>query len=1048
MRIVRIEVDGFGRFSAAGWELAKGLSVFIGPNEAGKTTLMNAVRAILFGFEPSRGDRAWYPAFEGGRRGGRMVLEMARGDVWTIERHSERGGTGALQVRAPNGNRGGQETLDRLLAGASKEVFANVFAFGLGELQSLESLSGEGVRGRIYGAGAGLGGTSVVDVERALRQQQDEAFKARGQKRINDLLGEIEEHHARIRELEAEPAEYDARHARMATLRDELRALQEEQRTLLEESARLSRLERARPFVGELRSVEAELALGDPADESLPVDAVERWERRRDGVEAARRALAETSTAIERTSLRMDQLAVDEGVLREAGEIAALRDERQVRARRAAERSERHAVIARHAAEVDEQLRRLGPGWDETRLVTIDDSIATVQTVAELGRARDQARSSADASRRRVEALDAEIESRAAELADGSGEEADEERISARAAALAELRDAHATLRILEERLRGLEERRADADAPATPQAGTTAAPSRLVPAAALGAAGLALGALVGTYLGSAFVGVIVAVVLAVALAFGYLQWPRIAPGHAEPPVADGAPGRARRRDQLERLDGDIDTARRERDRVAQEIGTLESRAGVPAAADPATLRLLGDELVETRARLVQRRGIETRLARLRERREEAARDLVTAEAAEASADDRWSSWLVERGLDRALSAEAARQVIEAAGAARRSASHRDAALAITAREDAEEIDLERRVAEVLARLGRNHNGNGSHATTPGAAVDTLVTELDRSLANRRARRELEAELAVLQSGREAQHAELARVEGEAAAWLGTCGVASEDELRDRAARAASRRALVARRREAIEKLEVLVGGAAEGGVEATRADVERTDPAVAEASAAQVAGRLQEIDEEIGARQREEGALRGRIVELEASDELGRRRQALSVLEATAAQEARDWAVRAIALRLLEETRARYERERQPQVIRDAERYFSLITGGRYTAIVAAPGEASVRVDEGERLRQKDPDELSRGTQEQLYLALRFGLIEQFARTAEALPVVMDDILVNFDAERAGRAAEAIRELARSHQVIYFTCHEPTAKLLDPSGKQTSVLG
>ena len=48
--------------------------------------------------------------------------------------------------------------------------------------------------------------------------------------------------------------------------------------------------------------------------------------------------------------------------------------------------------------------------------------------------------------------------------------------------------------------------------------------------------------------------------------------------------------------------------------------------------------------------------------------------------------------------------------------------------------------------------------------------------------------------------------------------------------------------------------------------------------------------------------------------------------------------------------------------------------------------------------------------DELSRGTGEQLYLALRFGLIEEFAGQAEPLPVVMDDILVNFDVERARR--------------------------------------
>jgi uncharacterized protein YhaN len=107
----------------------------------------------------------------------------------------------------------------------------------------------------------------------------------------------------------------------------------------------------------------------------------------------------------------------------------------------------------------------------------------------------------------------------------------------------------------------------------------------------------------------------------------------------------------------------------------------------------------------------------------------------------------------------------------------------------------------------------------------------------------------------------------------------------------------------------------------------------------------------------------------------------------------------------------------------------------------------VAPPGDASVRV-ETEGGESRVTEELSRGTGEQLYLALRFGLIEEFARHAEPLPVMMDDILVNFDAERAARAASAIRDLADRHQVLYFTCHAWTAELLDPGGVRTLALG
>jgi uncharacterized protein YhaN len=76
-------------------------------------------------------------------------------------------------------------------------------------------------------------------------------------------------------------------------------------------------------------------------------------------------------------------------------------------------------------------------------------------------------------------------------------------------------------------------------------------------------------------------------------------------------------------------------------------------------------------------------------------------------------------------------------------------------------------------------------------------------------------------------------------------------------------------------------------------------------------------------------------------------------------------------------------------------------------------------------------------PDDLSRGTSEQLYLALRLGLIEQSGQVGSDLPVLMDDILVNFSPARAEQAARAIADLATRRQVVFFTCHPATADLL-----------
>lgn len=100
----------------------------------------------------------------------------------------------------------------------------------------------------------------------------------------------------------------------------------------------------------------------------------------------------------------------------------------------------------------------------------------------------------------------------------------------------------------------------------------------------------------------------------------------------------------------------------------------------------------------------------------------------------------------------------------------------------------------------------------------------------------------------------------------------------------------------------------------------------------------------------------------------------------------------------------MLARSRAAHEEAHRPAVVQAAERYFTAWTDGRYRRIIAPLGSSieSVERSDGSRISLAA---LSRGTSEQLYLALRFGLVERFVETSgESLPIVMDDILVNFD--------------------------------------------
>jgi hypothetical protein len=61
----------------------------------------------------------------------------------------------------------------------------------------------------------------------------------------------------------------------------------------------------------------------------------------------------------------------------------------------------------------------------------------------------------------------------------------------------------------------------------------------------------------------------------------------------------------------------------------------------------------------------------------------------------------------------------------------------------------------------------------------------------------------------------------------------------------------------------------------------------------------------------------------------------------------------------------------------------------------------------------------------------------LRLALASSYARRGSPLPLVLDDVLVNFDADRAKAAAAVLRDFAaEGHQLLVFTCHEHIHKL------------
>ena len=118
------------------------------------------------------------------------------------------------------------------------------------------------------------------------------------------------------------------------------------------------------------------------------------------------------------------------------------------------------------------------------------------------------------------------------------------------------------------------------------------------------------------------------------------------------------------------------------------------------------------------------------------------------------------------------------------------------------------------------------------------------------------------------------------------------------------------------------------------------------------------------------------------------------------------------------------EEIRRAYAPKLQAYLGRDLAR----ITEGRYTeALVNERFEVLLRAPETKAM--VDLRRISRGTQQQIYLLLRLGLLEVMSSGTETLPLFLDDALALADDDRRSELLKVLESEKR--QVIYFTAGE-----------------
>ena len=1039
MRLTDLYLDGFGHFHEQVFgPIAKRVTVFYGPNEAGKSTLLAFVRAVLFGFPTQH--RRHYPPLSGGRHGGRIRFVDDTGAVYALERYAGPRG-GAVAVRTEAG-----ESLDTvavlpaLTGNATPDLFRNVFAFSLDELQNEGLMSDSGVANRIYGAGLGV--TRLHELTQELAKSKRELFLPSGQQqRIAESLRELERVDGQLADIEGNAQEFGRLTVRREAIDIELEQADSDIEVLNLKRTHVDRLlDGWEDWLALSTCVERLQAL--PGYENFPDSPVTRLEAIEGQAKQAKEDFDEACAQLKRSEQTASADVPHEDLLYDQAEIETIRRSRGSFDDSVKDLPERRAELGALESELTDRLRDLGPDWDEARLEGFDTSMALRQEVEQ---ARESQAHHLEAVRRAEQRMDQEqrnlTDSQAAarEAQDrmpASEPPLDSKRLEERRAAL---RSARGRLAEFERARQGHENLQGQLNALAATQdlpEGTRAASALLLPAllAVLGMVMIVVGPILGGT--GLLVGVVAGLVLLIVAAYLLLQ-SRSAPRTASNPLAE----------VLARQASDAEASAAAAHRLL-----VEAASPLRIEGDPTTANLDSTEAMLEAARTALSSWTDAK-----ERLEEAQRrletqekrlEIATAARAEAartadSARSEWRDWLGLHKLPPSFTPDTMVDFLGRVETARVKAEQvRDGRRRVAAIE----VDI-RQFREKVEPLALRHDvplDPGDYGMLAQAA-DDLIRRLETaqtSYNNREQARE--------QAEEDRQHLEgrsrrLEAVEQELRSLLLAGGTEDPEEFRRRSRIEEERETLALQRDEHRRSLERLSGPGER--YEAFCSELKTADLDRLREESSRLAECRNEIDGRRNALREERGGIDTELARLTGEEESSALRARRNTLTEQLQEQARQWSRLTIAEALLEKTRQKFERERQPSVVQHAQDFFTRVTGQRYSRLFSSVseqnGQQSITVIDTSGA-SKQPSELSRGTREQLYLALRFGLIREFGEHAERLPVVVDEALVNFDQGRARLAAEAFAELSETNQVLVFTCHPAIAEMFhDAAGAE-----
>ncbi|CAB1084932.1 hypothetical protein JY97_07735 [Alkalispirochaeta odontotermitis] len=258
MKLLEMRLAAYGPFTDLAVDLSagnEGLHVIYGPNEAGKSSALRALRHLFYGIPVQSADDFIHP-YAKMRIG--ATIEAGSGERLEFLRRKGRSNT----LRASDDQTLIEDSrLYQFLSGVDAEHFATMFGIGYPDLVrgGREIVQGGGNLGQlIFAAGSGV--ANLREIQNELQSEAAALFRPAGQRpRINATLGLINKYRKQMREAQLPGREWENHYQALRRAEDRIEVVESELRQRQREWHRLERIQDALPLIGKRQALLGEL---------------------------------------------------------------------------------------------------------------------------------------------------------------------------------------------------------------------------------------------------------------------------------------------------------------------------------------------------------------------------------------------------------------------------------------------------------------------------------------------------------------------------------------------------------------------------------------------------------------------------------------------------------------------------------------------------------------------------------------------------------------------------------------------------------------------